>query len=185
MTKLENISLIWLWQNLRLKKCPCHGRNNKVEFGTRTTKLESGRNKAREQLTCFTWSVKVQCAYPKWLLTGPVAAAHWCVRRWTKSLWKMLTGVTLKCRKLLPMCSPFTVYNLSVEIWMAGSITVHELAMTQHSVLLPWTRSDLKSLYILKICCHVCVWPQPLRSCCKTSTKMENNNIIRKWFFCQ
>lgn len=45
-----------------------------------TTKLESGLNKAiTDLLTHFTWSVKVHCRYPKWLLMGPAAAAHWRV----------------------------------------------------------------------------------------------------------
>lgn len=160
------------------------------------SKLESGLNNAvTDLLTHFTWSVKVHCRYPKLLLMGPAAAAHWrvnvCVRRWIKSLCKTL-WVTLRCRKALRVRSPFTVHSLSVEIWMAGLITAYELAMTQHLVLLPWTRSDLKSLYILKICCHGCVWPQPLGSCCKSVPKtnkpknrQEDNNIIRKWLFCQ
>lgn len=152
------------------------------------TKLESRLNNAvTDLLTHFTWSVKVHCRYPKLLLMGPAAAAHWrvnvCVRRWMKSLCKTL-WVTLRCRK---------VHSLSVEIWMAQLITVYELAMTQHVVLLPWTRSDLKSLNILKICCHgVCdlSLSGPVANLFQKQTsqkkkRQEDNNVIRKWLFCQ
>lgn len=156
-----------------------------------TTKLESGVNKAITDLrTHFTWSVKVHCRYPKWLLMGPAAVAHWhvnvCEEVNETSLENAKGGNTEVQGSATHVQS---ICHLKSQCWdLNGGLNYSARAGNEPSVLLPWTRSDLQSLYILKICSHnVCVWPQPLRSCCKTSTKKrkENNNIIRKWFFCQ